>query len=840
MILKKRLNAVLCLIALNVLLAVGLTMPLPARAQVESAKPGSDYGLLQASIAGTIGQVNETVEDLTTRLRQVKASRQVSNTEIEAYQLQLSTHGNLLLVRNVEIKTLEKARGENRLAADTVRLRLKNLTQKAEGVTRQKSQTEDQLRLTREQLDILATRQAPVKGAALRKELETLTDLLEGKARLLDEILGLYHETAGRFEATLTALDGLAAKFDEQIEERRRRFLFSRTASPITRLEGARLVDELAYLGRQVRALGSAETWQSELHTDWTTGKIHLLTFVLLFAAFQFLLTRLHRYLENVAGRTPDTAAGIRHVALRLVLRSIYLAGATFFVWAFSNFNLSYGAAPFWQMVVVILLILLFTRWGHGFVRLWLSRSPAMGAALRRRLHHLLIAVRYLAIAYTLLDWLLEADSALLIGTRLLLEAALLIWGFAFWKAFKSPRVDGAAAGAHHPVLTAAAWATHLVFASGIVLDLLGYGRLATYWYVSWGQSGILLLWSLLFFSVLTESRRAFEVEAFQQTDDSAGAAHSLRWFGLQIAWLLWGVATVLLLLVAWGSKQTVLINFFQVLNHPVAIGSIRVSLMNFVYAFLILVMTHAFTRVWRYLLKDRILVDSGLEVGLQDSITMITVYAFWAFGSVLALNAFGFGTTSLAVGFGALGIGLGFGLQNIFNNFISGIILLIERPIQVGDDVEINGVWATVKKINVRSTVVQTYDNASLIIPNSEFISQQVTNWSFKDKRLRRNIDVGVAYGSDIELVRATLLEIAEQTPRVFKEPQADVLFRDFGDSALVFRLRIWTDIDNIFKVETAIRFEIDRLFKERKIVIAFPQQDVHLFYENAPKSAP
>ena len=138
----------------------------------------------------------------------------------------------------------------------------------------------------------------------------------------------------------------------------------------------------------------------------------------------------------------------------------------------------------------------------------------------------------------------------------------------------------------------------------------------------------------------------------------------------------------------------------------------------------------------------------------------------------------------------GALGIGIGFGLQNIFNNFLSGIILLFERPIQVGDEIELNGVWATVKKINVRSTIVQTYDNASVIIPNSDLISTQVTNWSFKDRRLRRNIDVGVAYGSDVELVRKTLLEVAEKTNRVLKIPKPDVIFKDFGDSALIFQI--------------------------------------------------
>ncbi len=193
-------------------------------------------------------------------------------------------------------------------------------------------------------------------------------------------------------------------------------------------------------------------------------------------------------------------------------------------------------------------------------------------------------------------------------------------------------------------------------------------------------------------------------------------------------------------------------------------------------------------------------------------------------------MHVFGLNTATLAVALGALGVGLGFGLQNIFNNFISGIILLFERPIQVGDDIEINGTWASVKKINIRATVVQTYDNASLIIPNSEFISSQVKNWSFKDKRLRLKIAVGVAYGSDTELVRETLLEIARSTSRVLKRPEPDVLFTDFGDSALIFTLRLWTDIDSMLKVGTAIRFEIDRLFKERGIEIAFPQQDIHI----------
>ena len=137
---------------------------------------------------------------------------------------------------------------------------------------------------------------------------------------------------------------------------------------------------------------------------------------------------------------------------------------------------------------------------------------------------------------------------------------------------------------------------------------------------------------------------------------------------------------------------------------------------------------------------------------------------------------------------------------------------------------------WAEVKKINVRSTIVQTFDNATVIIPNADFISQQVTNWSFKDPRMRRHVDVGVAYGSDIELVRETLLDIAANTPDILKYPRADVVFLDHGDSALIFRLRFWTYLDNYFSTSTAVRFELDHRFRELNIEIAFPQLDIHI----------
>lgn len=283
-------------------------------------------------------------------------------------------------------------------------------------------------------------------------------------------------------------------------------------------------------------------------------------------------------------------------------------------------------------------------------------------------------------------------------------------------------------------------------------------------------------------------------------------------------------------MVLAWSWDWAVVVRIFSILNHSFVVGGFTFSIMNFFYAAFTVGATHVATRLWKHLLLNKILVNSGFEKSAQNSMSMITVYTMWVFGILLALHAFGLGTTSLTVAFGALGIGLGFGLQNIFNNFISGIILLFERPIQVGDLIEVNGTWANVKKINVRSTIVQTYDNAALIIPNSDFISAQVTNWTLRDNRIRRKIKIRVNHGSDVNLVHATLLEIGLSNPRVLSMPEPDVLFADFGTSSLDFVLRVWTNVDVMLLVETEIRFEIYRVFKERGITIAFPQLDVHM----------
>jgi small-conductance mechanosensitive channel len=302
------------------------------------------------------------------------------------------------------------------------------------------------------------------------------------------------------------------------------------------------------------------------------------------------------------------------------------------------------------------------------------------------------------------------------------------------------------------------------------------------------------------------------------------------RWSLIQLVRVVWLIALAAGIIRVWDPSGVIWSRLGQLLDLTIAIGNLKLNTKGIVLAIVIVFITKLSLRVGRALLKEKILDKRLLERGLKDSILTITSYLGWGLGLILALGILGVDTTSLAVIFGALSIGIGFGLQNIFNNFISGLILLFERPIQVGDYVEVGGLWAEVKKINVRATVVQTFDNAAVIIPNSEFISQQVTNWSFKDKRMRRNLEIGVAYGSDIDLVQKTLLDIVQQTPEVLKYPRPEVLFIDHGDSALIFRLRFWVDVDNYWTASSQIRCDIDRCFRELNIEIAFPQRDLHI----------
>lgn len=219
------------------------------------------------------------------------------------------------------------------------------------------------------------------------------------------------------------------------------------------------------------------------------------------------------------------------------------------------------------------------------------------------------------------------------------------------------------------------------------------------------------------------------------------------------------------------------------------------------------------------------------LNPGMTYALTRIIHYCILIAGAVLAAQCVGLNLGSFAVIFGFLSVGIGFGLQNVTSNFIAGLILLLERPINVGDMISVEGQAGVVIQINMRSTVIETFDRISIIVPNSKFIEGSVINWSHGDTTVRVHCPVGVAYGSDTAKVREVLLRVARENENVLKNPEPSVQFIKFGDSSLDFELLIWLSRPDIQKtVVSEINFAIDAAFREADIQIPFPQRDLHL----------
>jgi small-conductance mechanosensitive channel len=230
-------------------------------------------------------------------------------------------------------------------------------------------------------------------------------------------------------------------------------------------------------------------------------------------------------------------------------------------------------------------------------------------------------------------------------------------------------------------------------------------------------------------------------------------------------------------------------------------------------------------------LLETEFFPTRSVDLGVRDSILKLLHYGVITVGFLLAISLLGFELKNFVVLAGALGIGIGFGLQHIVNNFVSGLLLLFERPVKVGDMVMIESEWCTVRKIGLRATIVETFDQSEIIVPNSDLISQKVTNWTLSSEQSRVVVKVGVAYGTNVKKVLEILTECAAQHPKVLADPPPSPLFVEFGDSAMNFELRAWVEkASHRLQVKSDLLIAIDEKFHQQGVEIPFPQHDLHL----------
>ncbi len=301
-----------------------------------------------------------------------------------------------------------------------------------------------------------------------------------------------------------------------------------------------------------------------------------------------------------------------------------------------------------------------------------------------------------------------------------------------------------------------------------------------------------------------------------------------LQLIPVMVGFLL-AIAVFPVLALIWGADVA---DLQTMLGHAIegfTVGDVKIAPFDFVLFVIVFVIGYMITRVLQGLIRRSVLPYTRLDSGLRSAILAGIGYLGVFLSALIAISATGIDLSNLAIVAGALSVGIGFGLQNIVNNFVSGIILLIERPIKTGDWVEIGGVHGTVQRVNVRSTEIQTFDRSTMFVPNADLISGTVTNWTHGNAHGRLIVPVGAAYGSDARQVESLLLEVARAHPMLLRRPAPYVVFAGFGADSLDFEIRgVLSDVNWILSVASDLRYEIYDKFAEAGIEIPFAQRDV------------
>jgi small-conductance mechanosensitive channel len=269
-----------------------------------------------------------------------------------------------------------------------------------------------------------------------------------------------------------------------------------------------------------------------------------------------------------------------------------------------------------------------------------------------------------------------------------------------------------------------------------------------------------------------------------------------------------------------------------EIINFPLfTINQTTITVLSILILIGIIILFVIISKIVKKIVLARVFAKAKIAEGTQYTLKKVVGYIIVFIGVVFGFQSIGVDLSGLVIILGFLSVGIGFGLQNVASNFISGIILLFERPIQVGDRVTVGEIEGDVTNVNIRSTTVRSLNNIFIIVPNSEFISGTVTNWSYGDLKVRINLHVGVSYESDLNLVMRKLKEVAIENKEVLDSPEPVVQLKSFGDSAWNMVLHVWiTEPKRFYGVQSDLNCAIVNKFREHNIEIPFPQRDLHI----------
>jgi len=303
------------------------------------------------------------------------------------------------------------------------------------------------------------------------------------------------------------------------------------------------------------------------------------------------------------------------------------------------------------------------------------------------------------------------------------------------------------------------------------------------------------------------------------------------------IGWTQWAVRWLAILTWLWATLQGFglwdqgFVRLGGVLDRAWHFGELEISLGD-VVAFLVGVLLAFYVaRTVRFVLNEEVMVRLPWPTGAKSTTATLVYYAVLLAGLMLALTAAGIQTTQFAIIAGALGVGIGFGLQTVVNNFVSGLILMFERPIQPGDIIDVESLQGRVLAIGLRATRIRTWDGAEVVVPNGTLLSGNLINWTLSDSNRRIDVNVGVAYGTNVRRVLEVLTEVARRQPLAMKDPEPVATFNGFGDSSLDFTMRFWIrDANTALTARSGAYVEVCEALEIEGIEIPFPQRDLHL----------
>ncbi len=681
------------------------------------------------------------------------------------------------------------------------------------------------------QLDALGP--PPAKGETEAPE------VARRRAELIDQLAKARAPVLAAQEAR-TRADGLIGEIDRIIRERLADQLFTLGPSPLNPAHWPEAVAAVARLSNDISG-EVREGLQSDAQRVMTTQNLPLTIGLLILGLL--LITRARSWLLRALGFVPRSSRDAPNEARALLLSTTQVIMPMLGLWAILRGIDATGLVGLRGEVVLSAvpamgLALFGAAWlGRTLFSLvddtplffWFSQGEGQRARRTALVMGLVLALYFLLRRLaTQADFTQAAHVVLSFPVVLAGGLALLRMGFLLDppRGEDNPLAENPVQTRIYRIIARGAMAIGLL---GPVLAAIGYFTAANA-FVFPAILTLALLGTIMV--VFRLGVRLAEVLSPVLVEEKAGheGDQPLTLFPVFLGFTLILLALPLLALI-WGARVSDLQEVWRLVSDGFTIGGRRISVTDFLTFAIVFAIGYTVTRLLQGALRNTVLPRTRLDAGGRNAIITGTGYVGITLSALAAITSAGLDLSSLAIVAGALSVGIGFGLQAVVSNFVSGLILLVERPIKEGDWIEVGQYSGYVRKISVRSTEIQTFDRATVIVPNADLISGTVTNWTHSNMNGRVKVPVGVAYGTDPEKVREILLEIAEAHPMRDHRSKPGVVFMGFGPDSMDFEIRvIIRDVNNVLSVRSDLNYEIVKRFNEEGIEIPFAQRDIHL----------